>query len=67
MIKGPPGTGKSFVISAIANLWIQKENYSYAEGKILVCAPSNTAADSIAEKMNEFPGLRGKFVRVTSL
>ena len=56
LIQGPPGTGKTVTSAAIvyhlANLDV---------GKILVCAPSNIAADQLSEK-NEKIGL--KVVRV---
>ena len=56
LIQGPPGTGKTVTSAAIvyhlANL---------DEGKILVCAPSNIAADQLSEKIEKI-GL--KVVRV---
>ncbi len=33
------------------------------ESKILICAPSNTAADNIAERLSKMGGLKDKFVR----
>ncbi len=56
LIQGPPGTGKTVISAAIvyhlANLKI---------GKVLVCAPSNIAADQLSEKISK-TGL--KVVRV---
>ena len=56
LIQGPPGTGKTVTSAAIvyhlANLDV---------GKILVCAPSNIAADQLSEKIEKI-GL--KVVRV---
>ncbi len=34
--------------------------------KILICAPSNAAAENIAERLNKMEGLKGKFVRVVT-
>ena len=34
--------------------------------KILICAPSNEAADNIAETLLRIPSLEGKFIRFTS-
>ena len=44
LLIGPPGTGKSTAISAM----IQKIK---ADGKVLACAPSNTATDSLANAL----------------
>ena len=56
LIQGPPGTGKTVTSAAIvyhlANLEV---------GKVLVCAPSNIAADQLSEKIEKI-GL--KVVRV---
>ena len=56
LIQGPPGTGKTVTSAAIvyhlANLDV---------GKVLVCAPSNIAADQLSEKIEKI-GL--KVVRV---
>ena len=56
LIQGPPGTGKTVTSAAIvyhlANLNV---------GKVLVCAPSNIAADQLSEKIEKI-GL--KVVRV---
>ena len=48
IIWGPPGCGKTLVVSAIVANWI---NTSEELPRILVCAPSNTAADFIAERL----------------
>jgi MoxR-like ATPase len=60
IIWGPPGCGKTLVVTAIVANWIKKF------GKvphILVCAPSNTAADFIAERLFKIPMLRYKMIR----
>jgi regulator of nonsense transcripts 1 len=44
LIQGPPGTGKTLVLSAIVANWLEMDPHA----KILICAPSNTAADNIA-------------------
>ena len=46
MVQGPPGTGKTFLASFIIYNIFQKRIDE--EDKILVCAPSNTAADNLA-------------------
>ena len=46
LIQGPPGTGKTFTASfLIYNIFLHRKN---KEHKILVCCPSNTAADNIS-------------------
>ncbi|CAI9108746.1 OLC1v1008426C1 [Oldenlandia corymbosa var. corymbosa] len=47
VIHGPPGTGKTItVVEAILQLYSKKRN-----SRTLVCAPSNSAADNILEKI----------------
>ncbi|GFZ08872.1 P-loop containing nucleoside triphosphate hydrolases superfamily protein [Actinidia rufa] len=47
VIYGPPGTGKTMtIVEAILQLYIGQNN-----AQILVCAPSNSAADHILEKL----------------
>jgi regulator of nonsense transcripts 1 len=41
-LHGPPGTGKTYSATFIANWLFQKE-----EGRILICAPSNFATDNL--------------------
>ena len=46
MIQGPPGTGKTLLSSfLIYNIFRKRKD---AQDKILVCAPSNSAADNLA-------------------
>ena len=46
LIQGPPGTGKTFTASfLIYNIFLNRKN---KEHKILVCAPTNAAADNLA-------------------
>jgi superfamily I DNA and/or RNA helicase len=47
IIHGPPGTGKTTTLTALAKTLLQKEK------KILVCAPSNNAVDLLAQKISE--------------
>lgn len=47
LIQGPPGTGKT-VTSATIVYHLSKQK----QGPILVCAPSNTAVDQLAEKIH---------------
>jgi Rad3-related DNA helicase len=51
IIQGPPGTGKTLVLSAIVANWMKDPD----PPKILICAPSNTAADFIAERLALLP------------
>jgi len=46
VIHGPPGTGKTFTLASIVNILSLEE-----QGTILVCAPSNFAADGIASSI----------------
>jgi Rad3-related DNA helicase len=65
LIQGPPGTGKTFVLISVILNWVR-----YDRGpnplKIMVCAPSNTATENIAERLWNHPYLRDKFVRLQS-
>lgn len=46
LIQGPPGTGKTFTASfLIYNLFLSRKN---KDNKILVCAPTNAAADNLS-------------------
>ena len=46
LIQGPPGTGKTFMLSYLVyNIFKLRKNKSH---KILLCAPTNSAADNIA-------------------
>ena len=56
LIQGPPGTGKTVTSAAIVYHLAKLD-----DGKILVCAPSNIAADQLSEKIEKI-GL--KVVRV---
>lgn len=46
--KGPPGTGKTFTISAIVAVWLKRRSKS---GKILVTANTNAAANNISDAL----------------
>ena len=59
IIQGPPGTGKTLTIAAIVVNWLRSDAGSFIQ--TLVCAPSNTAADYLAERL--FPLLGDKMVR----
>ena len=48
MKQGPPGTGKTHTIQGILSAIIQKENN---KPFVLVCAPSNSAVDEIANRV----------------
>lgn len=53
LIKGPPGTGKTRVLAAIVTNWYKM--ISGTTEKILVCCPSNFAADLCAELLCNIP------------
>ena len=61
LIKGPPGTGKSTVLTALTYHLnrLKKTNH-----KILICAPSNRAVDNISILLRKIKDLN--FVRVLS-
>ena len=70
LIQGPPGTGKTFLASFIIyNIFnmrkISSENHH--EPRILICAPSNAAADNITSyllRINNVTGKKMKILRV---
>lgn len=47
-IEAPPGTGKTTVIAGIVANWMKNVEDGM---KILVCAPSNSATDLLAERL----------------
>ena len=61
LIKGPPGTGKSTVLSILAFHLIKLKQKNH---KILICAPSNRAVDNISFLLQKLKDI--KFVRVLS-
>lgn len=63
LIQGPPGTGKTLVVAALVANWMKDIEKL---PKILVCAPSNTAADYIAERLYQIPSLQDKIIRFSS-
>uniref|UniRef100_A0A4X1UP61 RNA helicase Mov10l1 n=2 Tax=Sus scrofa TaxID=9823 RepID=A0A4X1UP61_PIG len=60
---GPPGTGKTVtVIEAVLQVF-----HALPDSRILVCAPSNSAADLVCLRLHESRGLRpGAMVRVNA-
>ncbi len=68
IIEGPPGTGKTTVVATIVGHWIQMYPTTDADKtlKILICAPSNSAADNIAERLSRIEFLKGKYVRIVT-
>ena len=61
LIRGPPGTGKTKVLSMIAYHLIQL--YKFSNGKLFIGAPSNRAVDNISYYLQK---LELPFVRVLS-
>ncbi len=65
LIQGPPGTGKTFLSSFIVyNIFQFRKNKTE---KILLCSPSNSAADNLASnliKVNKVTGEKMKILRV---
>ena len=65
LIQGPPGTGKTFLSSFIAyNIFKFRKN---KEEKLLLCSPSNSAADNLASnliKLNKAIGKKMKILRI---
>ncbi|GIQ82069.1 LOW QUALITY PROTEIN: putative helicase MOV-10 [Kipferlia bialata] len=59
LVFGPPGTGKTAVLVALAAIRISQGQ------RILLCATSNAAADHLAERLMALaPALRSQIVRV---
>lgn len=52
LVKGPPGTGKSCVITNLALQSLYGEEVRVLDKKILICAQSNTAVDVIARNLH---------------
>ena len=64
IIQGPPGTGKTIIISAIVAQWFKQIDANLlSKEKILVCAPSNAAANNLAERLSKIPILKDKMAR----
>ena len=51
LISGPPGTGKTFVLTKIIKNFSKEANDDKNDDKILVCAPSNSATNNIAQHL----------------
>ncbi|KAF4665223.1 hypothetical protein FOL47_004703 [Perkinsus chesapeaki] len=51
LIQGPPGTGKTYTAVALVKHWVANKIKANGEGKILVVADSNAAADNIRALM----------------
>lgn len=63
IIQGPPGTGKTVIITAIVAQWQALAKATVKKGKILVCAPSNTAANNLVEKLSSITELKDSMAR----
>ncbi|GIQ85813.1 hypothetical protein KIPB_007544, partial [Kipferlia bialata] len=63
LIYGPPGTGKTYTVVALAALLLNRD----PEARILLCAPSNTAADVLAEALFHMaPDMKSETLRICS-
>ena len=62
IIQGPPGTGKTMVVGSIVSNWLINDPTL----SILICAPSNAAANLIAERLAKIEGLKDKYIRLCS-
>lgn len=51
LVEGPPGTGKSYLISNLALQMIFGDETHNLNLKILICSGSNAAVDTITEKL----------------
>lgn len=58
-IHGPPGTGKTFTVAAVAILLAIQE-----KGTVLICAPSNFAADGVAIALNKVIKELNSYIKV---
>ncbi|CDW90128.1 phage head-tail family protein [Stylonychia lemnae] len=67
LIQGPPGTGKTTVLQAIAAHMVNDNYINNIQTPILICAPSNAAADLIAERLRFVPILNGNYIRLQSV
>lgn len=54
LIEGPPGTGKSRLIANMILQLFRNPNNRTKGFRILLCAPSNNAVDSLTEKLVEY-------------
>jgi hypothetical protein len=54
------------VVSAIVAHLIKINKRENADAPILICTPSNAAADLIAERLRFIPDLNGNFIRLES-
>ncbi len=64
VIQGPPGTGKTHTVSSLALILSLEE-----KNRILLCAPSNYAADAIAstlEKLSSVYKIQSNIIRIYS-
>ncbi|TNV84047.1 hypothetical protein FGO68_gene3258 [Halteria grandinella] len=63
LIQGPSGVGKTVVVATIVSNWMKD---TFNTPRIIICAPSNTAADLIAERLQSIPMLSNQFIRFYS-
>ena len=56
IVFGPPGTGKTTTVVELILQFVKGFHYS----KVLVCAPTNTAADVCCEKLGHYGAIAGR-------
>lgn len=56
VLNGPPGTGKTHTIATATSLITRQ----YPDHRVLICTPSNAAADRVAEKLITMFGKKGQ-------
>jgi len=56
IIFGPPGTGKTTTVVELIHQFVR----GFERARVLVCAPTNTAADVCCEKLGQRSGITGR-------
>ncbi|XP_076459401.1 3'-5' exoribonuclease HELZ2-like isoform X2 [Babylonia areolata] len=71
VIQGPPGSGKTFMASHLASLYVERNrmtpqpaSHDMARAQVLICASSDTAVDVIAAHLKSLSQTAPRMVRV---